>query len=200
MSYAIMKLEKLKGDLRGIGKHIDRSSNGESVSPKNANPEEVNDNIHWDKNGKSYTQKEWTEYTKTNHLTKRVNDHIRENYKLEKKIRKDAVKAIEYIFTSDNQKMNEIFSDEKFYKNWIRDNKEFLSEIYGDKNIISMHLHVDETTYHMEAVVVPITSDGRLNTKEFVNGKKDLSNKHHMRNAWKNTEWKEGKKEVLQDI
>lgn len=175
MSYAIMRLEKLKGDLRGIGKHIDRSSNGENVSPKNANPKEVQNNIHWDKNGKSYTQTEWTQYTKLNHFSKRVNDHIKENYKLDKKIRKDAVKAIEYIFTSDTQKMNEIFSDEKLYKAWIKDNQEFLSEIYGMENIISMHLHADETTYHMEIVVVPITSDGRLNTKDFVNGKKDLS-------------------------
>lgn len=170
-----MRVQKLKGDLRGIGKHIDRSSNGESVSPRNANKEEINNNIHWDRDGNSYSQQEWSEFTKINHFTKRINSHIKERYKLDKKIRKDAVKAVEYIFTSDTQKMNEIFSDEKLYKSWIKDNQEFLSDIYGKENIISMHLHADETTYHMEVVVVPITHDGRLSAKEFINGKKDLS-------------------------
>ncbi len=34
MSYAIMRVMKIKGDMRGIGKHIDRASNGETESPQ----------------------------------------------------------------------------------------------------------------------------------------------------------------------
>ncbi|MCD8405218.1 plasmid recombination protein [Tenacibaculum finnmarkense genomovar ulcerans] len=176
MSYAIMRVEKLKGDLNGIGKHIDRSFQGENCSPNNSNANQVTDNLHWDNKGSIFSQNEWTEYTKINHLKKRVNDHIKENYKVDRAIRKDAVKCVEYLFTSDTQKMNDIFSDAKIYEEWIRDNREFLADIYGKENIISMHLHTDETTYHMEVVVVPITSDGRLSAKEFINGKKDLSN------------------------
>lgn len=170
-----MRMMKIKSNLNGIGKHIDRAYNGETISPQNANPNEVNKNMHWDNKGNAYTQKEWTAFTKENPLQKRVNDRIREGYKLDKKIRKDAVKAIEYIFTSDNQKMNEIFSDEDIYRSWMADNKKFISDIYGEENVISMHLHCDEKTYHCEAVVTPITEDGRLSAKEFINGKQDLS-------------------------
>ena len=95
MSYAVMRMIKLKSDLRGIGKHIDRSFGGETISPQNANPEEVSRNIHWDNTGKSYSQNEWTTYTKENNLQKRVNDNINKNYTQDKKIRADAVKAIE---------------------------------------------------------------------------------------------------------
>ena len=175
MSYAVMRMIKLKSDLRGIGKHIDRSFGGETISPQNANPEEVSRNIHWDNTGKSYSQNEWTTYTKENNLQKRVNDNINKNYTQDKKIRADAVKAIEYVFTSDNQKMNEIFSDDKLYKSWIKDNRDFVSEIYGENNIVSMHLHCDEKTYHCEIVVTPVTTDGRLSAKSFIDGKKDLS-------------------------
>lgn len=176
MSYAIMRVMKIKSDMGGIGKHIDRASNGETESPQNANPEEVNNNIHWDEKGNSYSQKEWTEYTKENPLKTRVNNNIKERYKLDRKIRKDAVKATEIILTSDNQMMNEIFSKEETYKSWINDNKKFVEEHFGgQENIISMHLHTDETTYHMEVVVTPITEDGRLSAKSFINGKKDLA-------------------------
>ncbi|MDE1206034.1 MobV family relaxase [Tenacibaculum larymnensis] len=176
MSYAVMRCMKIKSNMNGIGKHIDRSYNGETISPQNANPKEVSKNVHWDDKGNAYSQKEWTAYTKDNPLQKRVNDKIRERYKLDKKIRKDAVKAIEYIFSSDHEKMNEIFKDENLYKSWMADNKKFVSDIYGEDNIVSMHLHSDEKTYHCEVVVTPITEDGRLSAKEFIDGKKDLSN------------------------
>jgi len=170
-----MRVMKIKGDMRGIGKHIDRASNGQTESPQNANSEEINNNVHWDAKGTSYTQKEWTEYTKENPLKKRVNDRIKEGYKLDRKIRKDAVKGIELLLTSDHEKMTEIFSKEELYKSWINENKQWVSGHFGKDNIVSMSLHTDETTYHLEVVVTPITEDGRLSAKSFINGKKDLA-------------------------
>jgi len=61
------------------------------------------------------------------------------------------------------------------YSQWVKDNKAFLASIYGEENIISMHLHLDEQTPHMHAIVVPITEDGRLSCKSFVDGKRDLA-------------------------
>ena len=57
MSYAILRMEKLKGSLGGLGRHIDRSINGSVSVPENASLEYVSTNIHWDKYGNSYTQK-----------------------------------------------------------------------------------------------------------------------------------------------
>lgn len=168
MSFAVVRIAKLKGNFNGIGKHIDRSLNGESSSPRNADPERVNQNLHWDKNGKSYTQNEWCEYTKVNYLRKRVNDHIKENYTLKRKIQHNAVRAVEWMFSSDNLKMAEIFSKQETAESWIKDNREFLADIYGGENIVSMHLHFDELTPHLEVVVVPITAKGGISNSSFI--------------------------------
>ena len=174
MSYAVMRVQKIKGNLSGIGIHTDRCNGGETVAPSNADIERVDHNLHWDKRGIAYTQNEWNKEVKGNGLNKRVNDHIKENYKLDRAIRKDAVKCLEYIFSSDNLKMNEIMEKPDIFENWIKDNRQFLADIYGEKNIVDMHLHLDETTPHLEVIVCPITSDGRLSAKEFINGKNSL--------------------------
>lgn len=174
MSFAIMRIQKVKS-VGGLGRHLDRSDNGNISVPDNADYNNSNSNLHWDKDGNCYSQKEWAQFTKVNSLSNRINDEIRQRYRLTKRIRKDAVRAIEYIMTSDHMKMREIFSDDKIYRSWIKDNQQFLSKIYGEDNILSMHLHMDEKTPHLHIVVTPITSDGRLSAKSFVDGRKALA-------------------------
>lgn len=180
MSYAILRMQKVKGNMTGIGKHLDRSYDGSDSIPENANIDNTKNNIHWDKNGTAYTQSEWTAYTKENTFTKRVNQEIKERYTQDKKIRKDAVKCIEYIMTSDHQKMVEIFSNQETAQEWIKDNKVFLESIYGKENIVSIHLHLDEQTPHLHATVTPLTEDGRLSAKDYINGKKVLREQQTM--------------------
>lgn len=175
MSYAVIRMTKIKGSSGSLGRHLDRADDGLLYMPDNAFENKLHQNIHWDKNGNSYTQKEWVIFNKKNPLAYRINQEIKTRYTHPKKIRKDAVKAIEYIMTSDTNKMNEIFSDREKYRSWLKDNKAFLTKVYGKENIVSMHLHMDERTPHLHAIVVPITKDGRLSCKSFVDGKKYLS-------------------------
>lgn len=167
-------MQKIKNS-GSLGRHIDRSSNGDVSVPGNASENSVKNNIHWDKNGTSYSQEEWTKFSEKNPLSSRINKEIKNRYKLDKKIRKDAVKAVEYIMTSDSIKMNEIFNNRELYTSWVKDNKTFLSKTFGEENIVSMHLHLDEQTPHMHVIVVPITNEGRLSCKSFIDGKKDLA-------------------------
>jgi hypothetical protein len=51
---------------------------------------------------------------------------------------------------------------------------EFLKEQFGEKNIIFATVHKDETTPHLHAGFIPMTDDGRLSYKNFVNSKYDL--------------------------
>lgn len=127
MSYAIMRVEKLSA-MGGIGKHNDRSYGGQTHSPENADESRVDQNLHWDSGGKMYTQKEWTNHTKDKPLSKRVNARIKEGYKLDRAIRKDAVKALEYLFASDNSKMVDIDKNDDLLSDWIKTNREFLHQ------------------------------------------------------------------------
>lgn len=80
--------------------------------------------------------------------------------------RKDAVIAYELVLTYSHNKVGEI--DEK---KWEEENLKWLKEKFGDENIISAMVHMDETTPHIHAIVTPITKDNRLCAKDFTGGK-----------------------------
>lgn len=169
-----MRVEKLKS-FGGIGKHIDRGYKGNVHIPENVDSSRVQSNVHWNNKGEFFNQKDWLEHTKNNPLSKRVNKRISEGYKLDKAIRKDAVKGLEYLFTSEQNKMDSIVSDHNLFKDWVKTNKQFLEDVHGKDNIVSLSCHFDEQTPHMHAVVVPLTVDGRLSARDFINGGKMLS-------------------------
>lgn len=174
MSYAILRVQKLKS-FSGIGRHIDRvDAEGDTYVPVNADESRVNENLHWDNQGRAHSQDEWTNHARNNSLSKRVNNRISDGYKLTKAIRKDAVKALEYILTSDNRKMHEIETSSELFKDWIRANREFIEGIHGKDNIVAFSLHRDEESAHIHAVVVPLTDDGRLTMEPYVGSPKKL--------------------------
>lgn len=51
---------------------------------------------------------------------------------------------------------------------------DFFKERFGEDNIISAVVHLDEATPHMHLTFVPITKDGRLSSKELIGGPKGL--------------------------
>ena len=111
------------------------------------------------------------------HLTESKNysrdtEHIiQKNYKGSKNIRKDAVKNVEIIFTSDKNFFDKLNpEDEKKYFNSCL---EFAKEQFGEKNIFSAVVHKDETTPHMHVNFVPI-KNGKLTAKEVIGNRKDL--------------------------
>jgi Plasmid recombination enzyme len=175
MSYAILRVQKLKS-FSGIGRHIDRiDADGNNYAPDNADKSRLEQNLHWDKEGKAFYQNDWRNESKNNPLAKRVNARIKEGYKLEKSIRKDAVKALEYILTSDSRKMYELESKPERFKEWLVENRNFIERIHGKENIVAFSLHRDEETAHIHAVVVPLTKDGRLTMEPFVGSPRTLA-------------------------
>lgn len=176
MSYAILRVQKLK-TFSGIGRHIDRiDAESQTYVPDNADRARVNLNVHWNSEGKSFSQEEWGEETRNHSLGSRVKTRIKEGYKLSKAIRKDAVKALEYILTSDNKKMHELERNPEKLKGWLQANRKFIEGIHGKENIVAFTLHRDEETAHLHVVVVPLTKDGRLTMEPFVGGPKILIN------------------------
>lgn len=149
--FAVFHLEKGKGNLSGLGSHIDRTR-----IPKNADPEKQILNEHLF--GKET-------------LTKDINKRIAE---AGSKVRADSVKALSIVLTGSHERMKEIEGNSKMLKAWKEENLKFLVERFGEKNLMRFSLHMDERTPHIHAVLVPITNDGRLNAKEIVGGPKGL--------------------------
>ena len=93
--------------------------------------------------------------------------------KLPEKRRKDAVLAVEYVMTASPKWWKQA-SPEAQQAFFARSHR-WLVEKYGADRIITATIHLDETTPHLSAFVVPLTRDGRLSAKEMVGDKRQLS-------------------------
>jgi hypothetical protein len=83
------------------------------------------------------------------------------------KFRKDAIRAVELVLTASP----EFFATRsKADQNaWVEHSLAWLRDTWGAENIVSCVLHRDETTPHLQAIVVPI-HDGRLRAAHWTDG------------------------------
>jgi hypothetical protein len=159
MSYAICRVQKIKGasSVHGVQIHQRREKGS------NTNPD-----INYSRASENYSlipiRKE--------SFNKLADERIKEGYIGTKAIRKDAVKVVSALFTSDN---------EFFQKKPLREQKKFFDDCYtwacerfGKDNIISAVVHMDEQTPHLHIEFVPLTTDGRLSAYDVLGGRVQL--------------------------
>lgn len=93
--------------------------------------------------------------------------------RLPEKLRKDNVLCIEYLKTASPDWDG--WGTEKEHQ-FFEESKQYLIEKYGADNVISTHIHRDETTPHLIAYIVPVDEKtGKLNAKKWLGGKAKLS-------------------------
>lgn len=164
MSFAIMRLSKIKiGNIGGVDKHNERKN--ENYSNQDINKELTHLN---------YNLIECQSYKK------KINEELDKRYTSSRSIRSDAVLGVEVIFTSDNEFFKKLTPEQE--KLYFEKSLEFLQDFASKENVISAVVHKDETTPHMHCVFTPITKDGRLHFKSFVDGKfemKKLQDKYY---------------------
>ena len=51
----------------------------------------------------------------------------------------------------------------------------WLEARHGKANVVCVNMQLDETSPHLVAYVVPLTKDGRLSAKDFLGGRKVLT-------------------------
>ena len=148
MSYAILRTAKLKtvGNIIGSLSH-----NYRTRETPNSNPSLVSKNLHV-----LTTQREAAEA-----IRKRI----------PVKHRKDAVLCIEYMITASP----EFFAEGGDSKAYFETAYAWLQAKHGAENVITATIHMDETTPHMAAYVVPLDESGKLNAKKFLGGRDKLS-------------------------
>lgn len=64
---------------------------------------------------------------------------------------------------------------------WAKDIYGFVCREFGEENVASFIVHLDETGPHAHCVFVPLTADGRLSSKEVLGGKNKIEAKQHIR-------------------
>ena len=154
MGKTVFHITKFKGNTGGLGHHIDRKQ-----TPKNVDKNRTHLNIDLIKPGGT--------------LQEDIQARILKGKTSKRKIRTDAVKYIGIISSGSHDQMKEI-ENKGDLLNCANDSFEYVAKTFGKENIIRASLHMDEKTPHIHFGIVPITSDGRLSAKVFLDGKSKL--------------------------
>lgn len=156
MSYLVCHVMKMTAkDLRGVSIHNNRESSHSS-----------NKDIDYSRTAQNFDALTGESGNPHTNYRAEVEKRLQTNYKGAKAVRKDAVRLVSVVVSSDRQffegKSRE--DTERFFNTAA----EFLAERYGKENVVAAKVHMDETTPHMHFTFVPLTADGRLSAKEII--------------------------------
>ena len=147
MSYIVLHLEKAKGNDSAMSAHIERATH-----PKNADI------------SKTHLNKELIVYPKgIKNRTSAIQCRL-DNALLKRKIGTNQVRAIRVLLSGTHEAMKTI-EENKQLNNWCNDNLNWLKETFGEENLVSAVLHMDEKTPHIHATIVPIVTGERRKVK-----------------------------------
>ena len=155
MGYAVLHMEKASASDSGMSAHIERT-----VAPKNADAE------------RTHLNREMITFPNGVRNRTQAIRHRLDTAGLERKIGKNQVRAVRILLTGSPDDMKRIEQNGKLDE-WSKDNLDWLKKTYGADNIVSAVLHLDETTPHIHATMIPIvTGERRKKKSEEQQGKK----------------------------
>lgn len=148
MGYVVLHLDKSPGNETAMTAHIARTR-----MPPNAIP------------SLTCLNEELVEFP--DGVTNRTEaiDHRLEHAGLTRKIGTNQVRVIRVMLTGSHDDMKHIVQEGRL-KEWCADNLEWLRKTYGSENVVSAVLHMDESTPHIHAAVVPIVVGERRKARE----------------------------------
>jgi Plasmid recombination enzyme len=149
---AILRVAKVKtmGHIAGLGKHCERSR---EVATLNADPD-----LQY-LNERLLGTGDWPA-------------DVQARLNLAPTIRKNAVLSIELMLTASPEWFNAGTQAEQDRRRdaWRDLSVQWVKEEFGVDNLVAAVLHRDESTPHIQALVVPIDERGRLNARHFLGG------------------------------
>ena len=156
-----MHLEKAKGADGAMSTHIERT-----VHPKNAD------------RTRTHLNRELVQFPEGVRNRTQAIAHRIETAGIRRKVSANQVKAIRILLTGSNKDMKQMEAEGRI-EGWCNDSLKWIRETYGEQNLVSAVLHMDEKTPHIHATVIPIvTGERRKAGQEEQNGKKKYRKKN----------------------
>lgn len=151
--YAVCHLQRGSGNDSGMSCHIERKdAKGKIYVPVNANTD------------RTHLNRELVRFPEgVSNRTEAIQHRI-DTAGLRRKVGKNQTKAIRIILTGTHEQMMKITNDGRL-DSWIDANLKWLKEIFGEENLVSCVLHMDEKTPHLHATIVPIVTGERIRRK-----------------------------------
>ena len=149
IQYAVCHLQRGSGNDSGMSCHIERkTADGKVYIPDNANK------------ARTHLNRELITFPDgVRSRTEAVQYRI-DNAGLHRKVGKNQTKSIRIILTGSHEQMMKIEQSGKLDK-WTDANLKWLRDTFGEDNVVSCVLHMDEKTPHLHATVVPIVTGER---------------------------------------
>ena len=171
-NFCIMRIKKLHTNAN-VGGAI--SHHLRTRETDNADPDKMKKNWFYpndyDKTPDGYTDK--SKNADMDYRRKQQNKAMSMYKKrLPEKIRKNGVRAVEFMMTVSPEVMQKKdFNAIKYLNacdNWAR-------EKFGKENVFFIAHHFDETTPHVSLLLTPIDENGKLNARKFFGGREKMS-------------------------
>ncbi len=151
--YAVCHLQRGSGNDSGMSCHIERKdAKGKKYVPDNADA------------GRTHLNRELVSFPEgVSNRTEAIQHRI-DTAGLHRKVGKNQTKAIRIILTGTHGQMMKIANGGRLDR-WIDANLKWLRETFGNENLVSCVLHMDEKTPHLHATIVPIVTGERVRRK-----------------------------------
>ncbi len=148
MGYVVFHMQKTRGTDSGTSAHIERK-----VKPSNADEE------------RTHLNRQLIEYPDGIQTRTQAIQHRLETAGLTRKVGKNQVRAIRIMLSGSPDDMQRIVREGRLDE-WCTDNMKYLAATFGKENIVSADLHLDETSPHIHATLVPIVTTERKRKKQ----------------------------------
>ena len=138
-----------------------------------------------------------TSVDKSRRIGDKVEKIIKKHLRPDARVTAISNHAVMVVFGGNRERMREMaFGSQDFHEHeetnghlirqpeierWAKDIYGFVCREFGEENVASFIVHLDETGPHAHCVFVPLTADGRLCSKEVLGGKNKIEAKQHMR-------------------
>ena len=138
-----------------------------------------------------------TTVDKSRRIGDRVEEIIKKHLRPDARVTSISNRAVMVVFGGNRERMREMaFGSQELneyvetnsylvrqpeIEQWAKGIYGFVCREFGEENIASFIVHLDETGPHAHCVFVPLTADGRLSSKEVLGGKNKFEAKQHMR-------------------
>ncbi len=138
-----------------------------------------------------------TSVDKSRRIGDRVEEIIKNHLRPDARVTAISNRAVMVVFGGNRERMREMaFGSQELHEyeesnghlvrhpeieQWAKDIYGFVCREFGEENVASFIVHLDETGPHAHCVFVPMTADGRLSSKEVLGGKNKFEAKQHMR-------------------
>ena len=138
-----------------------------------------------------------TAVDKSRRIGDRVEEIIKKHLRPDARVTAISNRAVMVVFGGNRERMREMaFGSQELneyeetnghlirqpeIERWAKEVYGFVCREFGEKNVASFIVHLDETGPHAHCVFVPLTADGRLCSKEVLGGKNKIEAQQHMR-------------------